>query len=403
MIVFIHPFLNQNVKHTIKALDDVGLLSNVYTTIVYKDKFIYRLLPSKILNEFKRRTFPKLKNGHIISAPIYEWVRLILMKTPLKNVKFIMSVFNTYKIYSGIDIKATNSIDWSNTKVVYAYENGAYNVFQKAKKEGVLCVYDLPTLYWRYKIDIFTDELKRNGDSSIELKKYFESDEINTKKEKELLLADIIFVASNLTKESIIKYHPSLISKIQVNPYGAPLVKERLTYNEVCKVLFVGNLGYAKGIFTVLEVANKLKNKMGFTIIGKNKSLNKATLNNLSYVNYIESLSHDKILEQMLAHDVFLFPSMMEGYGLALTEAMACGCIPIVGKNIGAVDLIKHGVNGFIVESGLISEYIEYIEKVNADIQLRKRMSLEAQKAVSLTTWVQYEQNLKMIINYSVK
>lgn len=54
--------------------------------------------------------------------------------------------------------------------------------------------------------------------------------------------------------------------------------------------------------------------------------------------------------EVLSAIDVFVMPSLNEGLGLALMEAMSCG-LPVVGSNVGGIkSLIQHGINGLLTE-----------------------------------------------------
>jgi glycosyltransferase involved in cell wall biosynthesis len=64
--------------------------------------------------------------------------------------------------------------------------------------------------------------------------------------------------------------------------------------------------------------------------------------------------------------DIFVIPSLDEGLGLSLMEAMACG-LPTIGSEVGGIkDLIQHGVNGLLVEpadvKGLASAILELLK-----------------------------------------
>ncbi|MDD5155236.1 MAG: glycosyltransferase family 4 protein [Candidatus Omnitrophica bacterium] len=54
--------------------------------------------------------------------------------------------------------------------------------------------------------------------------------------------------------------------------------------------------------------------------------------------------------EALSAMDIFVMPSLKEGLGLSLMEAMSCG-LPVIGSNVGGIKtLIRHGENGLLVE-----------------------------------------------------
>ena len=55
------------------------------------------------------------------------------------------------------------------------------------------------------------------------------------------------------------------------------------------------------------------------------------------------------VAQYLHAMDVFAFPSIAEGFGLALAEAMACG-VPVVASAVGGVpELVSDGVSGLLV------------------------------------------------------
>jgi len=66
----------------------------------------------------------------------------------------------------------------------------------------------------------------------------------------------------------------------------------------------------------------------------------------------------------MAAHDVFVFPSLFEGFGLVLLEAMAMGLPVITTPHTAGPDLIREGMEGFIVpirHSTAIAERLEQL------------------------------------------
>ena len=78
--------------------------------------------------------------------------------------------------------------------------------------------------------------------------------------------------------------------------------------------------------------------------------------------------------EIMPVFDLFVLPSLNEGMGRVLVEAMASGK-PVVGSNVGGIpDLIKNGHNGFLVEPGDEIDLSVAIEKVLTDTKMRDEM-----------------------------
>jgi glycosyltransferase involved in cell wall biosynthesis len=86
--------------------------------------------------------------------------------------------------------------------------------------------------------------------------------------------------------------------------------------------------------------------------------------------------------ELLPAFDVFVMPSLMEGLGLSVMEAQACG-IPVVASRVGGlVDLIEEGVSGFLVESNDPTALANRIIEMLRNPDQAKKMALQARSKV---------------------
>jgi len=64
----------------------------------------------------------------------------------------------------------------------------------------------------------------------------------------------------------------------------------------------------------------------------------------------------------MKQHDILLFPSLFEGFGLVITESMSQGTPVITTERTAGPDLINHDENGWLIEAGSTEGLIASIE-----------------------------------------
>ena len=80
--------------------------------------------------------------------------------------------------------------------------------------------------------------------------------------------------------------------------------------------------------------------------------------------------------------DVFVLPSINESFSNSLMEAMACGCT-VVASNVGGnPELVVHGENGLLFESGNVASLTGELESVLVDAALRQRLSSAAIRTI---------------------
>jgi len=88
----------------------------------------------------------------------------------------------------------------------------------------------------------------------------------------------------------------------------------------------------------------------------------------------------DDVAKIISIYDIFVLPSLNEGMGRVLAEAMALGK-PIVASNTGGIpDLVIHGKNGFLVPPKNPKELAKYIQVLIEDKDKREKMSLKGKE-----------------------
>jgi len=101
-------------------------------------------------------------------------------------------------------------------------------------------------------------------------------------------------------------------------------------------------------------------------------------------IRVIPRYSHEALPDLLRGHHIKLFPTLSEGFSLALTETMACGLVPVTTTTPGPMEIVRDGDNGILVpprDSQAIEQALErlitdrpYLEK------LRRNAYATAQK-----------------------
>ncbi len=96
----------------------------------------------------------------------------------------------------------------------------------------------------------------------------------------------------------------------------------------------------------------------------------------------------DDILPQYYAAcDVYALPSRMEGWGLSLMEAMACGK-PVVATKVGGIpELVKNNKNGCLISEGDTTALAKRIVRLLKNEDEAKEMGREGIKTAKTYTW----------------
>ena len=217
---------------------------------------------------------------------------------------------------------------------------------------------------------------------------------------KEQNYCDAIHVASNWVKNSYIANgFPE--DKIKVIPYGANLDKFKIASRQIKRkftVLCVGNISLIKGQLYLLEAWKKLNlPDAELIIVGAMTSSVKGLIEPYrEFFTHYSFIPHHELKEIYNQADLFILPSLNDGFGLVVLEAMACGLPVIVTENTGASDAIEDGDNGFIIPACSPEALMEKIEFFFRNRKLARRMG-EASSDICQKqfTWEVYVEELE--------
>ena len=86
-------------------------------------------------------------------------------------------------------------------------------------------------------------------------------------------------------------------------------------------------------------------------------------------------------------HDIFVFPSLMEGLPIVLLEAMAAGMPVVTTETFGMMDFVEDERNGLLVKPADAKEFASAVERLVESAELRLRLGRAAQETMKRHTW----------------
>jgi glycosyltransferase involved in cell wall biosynthesis len=216
------------------------------------------------------------------------------------------------------------------------------------------------------------------------------------KEESEYAAADAITVPSGFCARSFEEMGvPS--AKLRKISYGVDLrrfSKQGDPGADTFEVLFVGQVSFRKGVPYLLAAFDRLKHPhKQLRIVGAMQPEVQLFLREKQWdrVEFTGPLPQEELVEIMSQSHVMVLPSIEDGLGLVLGQAMACGCPCICSTNTGGEDLFTDGKEGFVVPIRDPGAITACLEELCQDPARRDRMSESARQRVkAIGGWEDY-------------
>jgi glycosyltransferase involved in cell wall biosynthesis len=159
-------------------------------------------------------------------------------------------------------------------------------------------------------------------------------------------------------------------------------------------ILFVGTLEKRKNVPILLKSFYKLKkSKLNHKLVivgGKGWKYTRIFdliegLNLENDVIFTDYVSDEYLVKLYNAADLFVYPSLYEGFGLPPLEAMACGC-PVITSNTSSLPEVV-GDAGVMVDPNDIDSLTESMIKILTDNEYREEMGRKSLERAHMFSW----------------
>jgi glycosyltransferase involved in cell wall biosynthesis len=278
-------------------------------------------------------------------------------------------------------------------QVVASY-HVALPVFRRARTLQRRTLLDYPMAHHRWLYRFFDEEADRNPRFASALPRFGDRERSGSHLDCEIEMAELILVGSGFARDSFLA-HGIAAERLRVIPYGVdtqrfcPPPQPRRRPSPF-RVLFVGLLGEFKGISYLLQAYRRFcKVNTELHLVGNIAPGAEVYLPFRDLYRHTAHVPQAQLPEVYRAADVFVLPTLAEGLGLVVLEAMACG-LPVIVTPRGPNEVVRDGVDGYVVPAGDSNSIIEALELLYSDAELRLQLGRNARSQAERWSWARY-------------
>ena len=376
--------------HAFQLVDELarrGHLQRFITSTLNEKRLPNRRLPENLRNdpEFQKR---------VHEVPLPEYLGYGIRQLPMHDSQ-LLSYFVKDNLY---DRSAKKYITQGDIFVGWASQS----LFQlrEAKTRGAITIIERGSSHISGQYRLIDQERKKFGFESPARSRW--ESLLEEKQLKEYHEADFIMTPSEFARQSFLTrgFDPRKILKVR---YGVdldqfyPKTASRSSEKTIPTILFVGAIGFQKGIPYLLESVRSLRQKgkkFKLKLIGRFEkdfeSWFRASNLRSEIDEHIPFVPNSELVQHFHNADIFVLPSVQEGLALVIAEAMASGLPVIATENTGGNEFIKSGTNGIIVPAADANSLEHNLSEILDDPEQATFLGKHAREQASTFGWGAY-------------
>lgn len=243
--------------------------------------------------------------------------------------------------------------EWARRGEVYwGFQGSCLFSLRAARRAGKVAVAEFATAHITRAVQVLSREAELHPEWADSISNLYFPDWYQERLKREPHAANYCIAASEFTRQSLLEVGVPP-AKVKILPLGADLTDftptERPTTGPY-RILFVGGVGQRKGIKYLLEAYKRVRAAdtelvLAGPLVGSGKALEQYR----GLYTYLGRLDQRDVIREMHRCHVLVLPSVFEGFGLVIPEAMATGMPVIASTHSAGPEIIRDGQDGFVL------------------------------------------------------
>lgn len=276
--------------------------------------------------------------------------------------------------------------------VIHTWPLGASRTLRVARKLGIPTVLERPNAHTRFAMEVVQKECERLGVALPARHEHAYKADVLQIEEEEYELADALlcpsefvvrtFLDKGFDSQKLVRHTYGFDEKVYYPDPQRPRTNGGLT------MLFVGLCAVRKGVHYALEawLQSTASRDGTFLIAGEFLPAYADKLAPMLSHPSVRVLGHrNDVAELMRKSDILILPSIEEGYGLVIAEAMGSGCVPIVSD--ACTEICEHMETGLVHHVGDVRALAEQITLLHEDRPLLEKLRVGCLRSAPNQTW----------------
>ncbi len=382
------------------SVQQLGCLHRFVTSTYYcRDRWPDRMatLVSKLDRALQKRTLHGLDSNQVIRKLRFEipelWYRNVLKNGSAAEAAMFQRDARFDRWVAG---RYTGQSD-----LFWGFQGSCLESLKAAKSAGQLAVCEFATAHVTAAIRILSAEIEKHPEWAGTISNLHFPDWYRERLEQEPIEADICIAASTFTKESLREVGIAE-DRIHLLPLACDVEQFKFVQRKTdgpLKVLFVGGIGQRKGIKYLLQAIEKLNSpNIQLQLLGPMPADETPLKSWSKWFDYLGQTDQNGVVKQMQQADVLVLPSVFEGFGLVIVEAMATGMPVIASTHSCGPEVIREGTDGFVLKPDDVDGLAEKISWCAENRKQLKEMGRTAYERAQEFSWGAHKTRLAKLL-----